>query len=137
MVVREFMTKRPISADVAMTIGEVLDRMMEINARHIPIVNDDNELVGIVSDRDLRDYALPVTGELDQLGSAKARLKDNISRIMSGDVISVHPESEAIDVIDIMTEERVGAVPVVDPASGKLQGIVSYIDILRAARDVL
>jgi acetoin utilization protein AcuB len=56
---------------------------------------------------------------------------------MTSDVITVHPESDASEAIDLMIEHRVGALPVVEPDSTKLVGIVSYVDALRAARDLI
>ena len=53
------------------------------------------------------------------------------------DVLFVHPESDVTEVVDLMIEHKIGALPVVEPGSLKLLGIVSYVDVLRAARDVL
>jgi acetoin utilization protein AcuB len=49
----------------------------------------------------------------------------------------VDPETEVSEAIDLMIEHRIGALPVVEPDSTKLVGIVSYVDVLRAARDLL
>jgi acetoin utilization protein AcuB len=56
---------------------------------------------------------------------------------MSPDVIAVAPEAELGEVVDLLLEHRVGAVPVVRPETGELIGIVSYIDVLRVLRDSL
>jgi acetoin utilization protein AcuB len=56
---------------------------------------------------------------------------------MSTDVLSVDPETDVGEVVDLMIEHRVGAVPVVDADSEELVGIVSYMDVLRASRDLL
>ena len=53
------------------------------------------------------------------------------------DTISVGPESDLPELINIMLEQKIGAVPVVDELSDKLVGIVSYVDVLMAARDSL
>jgi CBS domain-containing protein len=51
---------------------------------------------------------------------------------MTGDPITVDEETELTEVIDLMIEHKVGALPVV--AEDKLVGIVSYVDVLKAAR---
>jgi acetoin utilization protein AcuB len=56
---------------------------------------------------------------------------------LSSDVITVYPESTLEEVIDLMIEYRIGAVPVVEVDSSRVIGIVSYIDVLRAARSAL
>jgi len=93
-------------------------------------------VVGIISDRDLR--AVSALADTDDDAEARRQaLARPVSSVMSSNVISVHPDAEVPEVIDLMIEHRVGAIPVVEPGSGKLVGIVSYVDALRAARDLL
>ena len=53
---------------------------------------------------------------------------------MRNHLLCVTPEAELPEVIDVMVEWKVGAVPVVEQGSERLVGIVSYVDVLRAAR---
>jgi CBS domain-containing protein len=53
--------------------------------------------------------------------------------IAHGEVISVPPDTDVSQVIEIMLSEGIGAVPVVESVSEKLLGVVSYEDILRVA----
>lgn len=64
-------------------------------------------------------------------------LDSPVSEIMSSDVISVPGDAGLTDVIDLIVESKVGAIPVVDPKSNALVGIVSYIDVLKAVRESL
>lgn len=107
-------------------------RLIDLDVRHLPIVSD-GELVGIISDRDLRE----VTSRLVAEGETEInRVLDRpISDLMSADVLSVDPETELEEVVDLMIEHRVGALPVVSPGTDELVGIVSYVDVLRAAHD--
>ncbi|MEW6432132.1 MAG: CBS domain-containing protein [Myxococcota bacterium] len=91
----------------------------ELDVRHLPVINGAHEVVGIVSDRDLAPIA-----------SDRARLAQPVSRLMSADVLTVGLETDVDDVIDLLTEHRIGAVPVVD-GDGRLAGVVSYVDVLR------
>jgi acetoin utilization protein AcuB len=134
MIVSDVMTENPITASSTSTIFDVMERMAQEDIRHMPVV-DRHELVGFLSDRDLRAYSFELMLEAPE--SAKAKLKKPVSDVMSGDVLSVEPETDLADVCDLLIENKVGAVPVVDPVEGNLVGIVSYIDVLRAARDSL
>lgn len=51
---------------------------------------------------------------------------------MSADVLYVTPATDVVEIIDLMSENRIGAVPVVDSDS-QVAGLVSYVDVLRAA----
>jgi acetoin utilization protein AcuB len=134
MVVAEVMTTRVATADVRTSVRAVMQRLHDLDVRHLPIVEDER-LVGIVSDRDLRD----VTARLVAGGEPRATvvLDGPIADVMSSDVVSVDPETELGEVVDLMIEHHVGALPVVAPGSAALVGIVSYVDVLRAARDEL
>ena len=125
MIVSEIMSPEPYAANVANSISRVLEMLAEADVRHLPIL-ENGALVGIVSDRDLRGVK-----------ATRATLAQPISTVMSSDVVSVQPDSDVADVIDLMIEHRIGAVPVVELNGAKLVGIVSYVDALRAARDLL
>ena len=135
MVVSEVMTAQPVTAEVTNTVRDALRLLRQLDARHLPVI-DDGRLAGIVSDRDLREITAPV---LEGLGGERSNrlLSQPLSQVMASDVVSVNEETELEEVIDLMIEHRVGAVPVVDAATRELLGIVSYVDILRAARPKL
>lgn len=136
MVVEELMSAKPVVVSVTDSIRSVMRRLMEADVRHLPVV-DEKVLVGIVSDRDLRSLLEPA---LDTPAGAKPPgdpLDQPISALMSSDVISLNPESDVDEAIDLMLEHRIGAIPVVEPDGARVVGIISYVDILRAARSAL
>jgi acetoin utilization protein AcuB len=135
MIVREIMSPEPWATSVKSSIRHVLEMLAEADVRHLPIL-EEGALVGIVSDRDLR----AVTALGDTVGDSEEKrraLAEPVSSLMSTNVISVYPDTEVSEVIDLMIEHRVGAIPVIEPDGSKLVGIVSYVDALRAARDLL
>jgi acetoin utilization protein AcuB len=134
MVVDEVMSSDPFVVNVTDSVGAAIKKLIEADVRHLPVVSE-GELVGMVSDRDLRSFTPVAMLELTHPRELKARLAQPVSKVMTSDVISVNPETEIEEVIDLMIEHKIGAVPVVEADSSKLVGIVSYIDALRAARD--
>ncbi len=134
MEVSELMTPNPERAEVNETVRQAFLKLMELDVRHLPVV-DQKELVGMISDRDLREFIVPMASELESVNTADARFERSISDLMKGDVISVHPETDVTEVIELMIDQRIGAVPVVEPATGLLVGIVSYIDVIREASE--
>lgn len=137
MVVEDIMTRDPVTIEANASVSDALRALHDLDARHLPVV-DGSELVGMLSDRDVRpveDDALD--DSMDPDTTFGAGLDVAVSEIMSSSVSSVSPEDDVVDAIDLMISQRVGALPVVDAASGDLVGIVSYVDILRAARDLL
>lgn len=136
MNVQDVMSPDPYAAPVDTSIRQVLRMLDEADVRHLPIV-EDGALVGIVSDRDLRAFVPTSPEDFERADELQRKLDDPISTVMSADVICVRPEDDLPEVVDLMLDHRIGAVPVVESESLKLVGIVSYVDILRAARDSL
>lgn len=124
--VEEIMTREPETIRPNNTVAEALRKLRVLDVRHLPVVNEDHELVGMISDRDLRGVPL----EMEVAGRQTVPLETTVSTLMSSDVLSVELETPLAECIDLMLDEKVGALPVVDDR-GVLVGIVSYIDLLR------
>ena len=127
---RDLMTKRPVTLRVTSTVKDALHILQSMEIRHLPVVNEDSELVGMVSDRDLRSIAIPRSLDHRWFGELRIALEERITSIMTADVLCVEEEADATEIIELMLEHKIGAVPVTD-ADGTLVGIVSYIDVLR------
>jgi CBS domain-containing protein len=111
-------------------------RGAEADVRHLPVTSG-GALVGIVSDRDLREVVPSALDVVARPRDAARILARPISDVMSSDVVSVSPGDDLVEAIDLMIKHRIGAIPVVDASSDELVGIVSYVDALRAARESL
>lgn len=130
MVVSEIMTPAPYTVEVTQSAREAMLQLSMADIRHLPVL-DDGTLVGMVSDRDLRGLSAQVL-----TGSDLSDMLDvPVSEIMSSDVLTVAPEADVTEVIELMLEHRVGALPVV--SDSQLLGVVSYVDVLREAQSAL
>jgi acetoin utilization protein AcuB len=124
--VEEIMTREPTAIRPHTTVADALHKLRQLDIRHLPVVNEDYELVGMISDRDLRGAPM----EMEVAGRQTVPLDTPVSTLMSSDVLSVELETPLAECIDLMLDEKVGALPVVDDR-GVLVGIVSYVDLLR------
>ena len=137
MFVSKSMTKKVITINKDADIFEAKEKMAEHRIRHLPVVTKDYHLIGIVSDRDIRS-AMPSMSLSDynskkiKANIAKLRIKD----IMTIDPIAISPLHTIQDALVIIQKTRVGAFPVVDE-KGKLRGIISVRDLLRAFINVM
>jgi CBS domain-containing protein len=98
--------------------------------RHLPVVGDDGRLVGIVTDRDLRQVPFV-------LGSAGPGVPAGVpvERVMTAAVITVRPETEVREAARLMHEQKLGALPVVE--RDRVVGILTETDLLRTLVEVL
>jgi acetoin utilization protein AcuB len=133
MDVESIMTRDVVTAAPNETIRSALRKLEDQEIRHLPVV-DDGRLVGMLSDRDVREHRLPLMEELDNPDYADSLMEMSVAAVMKGGVISLSTSESVGEAIDLMIEYKVGAVPVVDGHSEELVGIVSYIDVLRALR---
>lgn len=136
MIVQEIMTRDPYVAFSRDSLRTVSTKLAEADVRHLPIV-ESGVLVGMISDRDLRQVVPSARDLVEHPHEAERALARPISTLMSSDVVSVAMGDDVIEAIDLMIEHRIGAVPVVEPSTGELLGIVSYVDALRIARELL
>ena len=130
MQAKDMMTENPYTAGPGNTIYEVLWTMTDRGIRHVPVLQE-NELIGILSERDMRQFSLSM---LDAPESIAEKLKQSVVDFMSSDVVTVSPDTPISELIDLLIENRVGALPVLDAVSGELAGIISYVDVLRGVR---
>ncbi|WP_394844160.1 CBS domain-containing protein [Pendulispora brunnea] len=131
MTVTEIMTQNPRTVHPTDAIGDAVDALQSLNIRHLPVVDDEGSLVGILSDRDLGPVMRALTADAEVEDSVVPLSNRCVADFMTSAVISVDLDAEIEEAVDRMLYERVGAVPVVDGDS-KVVGIVSYVDVLRA-----
>ncbi len=109
LVTRDVVTVSPDS-----TVGDALEVMERENVSGLPVV-DDGDLVGIVSNRDLR----PLLHKQDT----------GVEKVMTEDVVTVSADVDSDEALEIMHGNRVERLPVVE--DGKVDGIVTMDSILR------
>ncbi len=137
MFVSRSMVSQVITIDKDASVFEAQEKMAASGIRHLPIVDDDNRLIGIVTDRDIRS-AMPYS-LIKKKGSLEEREKIaqlRVEDIMTRDPITISPMYTIQDALLMIQKEKVGAFPVVDD-DGKLKGILSVRDLLRAFINVL
>lgn len=131
MTARDVMTETPATVGPTSTVRSAVELLHTLDVRHLPVVNEDGELVGMISDRDLRALQIPYFVGPEHIGDLRTALNATVATLMSSDVLSVEEEADLAEVVDLMLDHKIGAVPVTN-ADGALVGIISYIDVLRA-----
>jgi acetoin utilization protein AcuB len=131
------MTREVITVDPDKTVFDAQDLMAQNKIRHLPVVDANQKLIGIVTDRDIRS-ALPYNFIKDACSPEQREeiCALTVKDIMTRDPISISPTYTIQDALLMIQNSRVGALPVVDD-EGKLSGILSVRDLLRAFINVL
>jgi acetoin utilization protein AcuB len=134
MLVNKRMTRDPLVVSPTQSLADALRLTRERRIRHLPVV-EAGELVGMVSDRDVRlAMPSPLTEPDDQRVAFLDRTP--VSAVMRREVVTVGPFDTVEDAAKEMRRRRIGAIPVVD-AAGRLLGILSESDVLDAFVEML
>jgi CBS domain-containing protein len=136
--VRDVMTRPPITIDPEAPLATALFVMREKQIRHLPVVDDKGELIGIITDRDLRSATiapsivefLPAGLKSAVEGAATILEELRVKDVMTWTVVTTRPEASVAEAGAVMFERRIGSLPVRE--SGKLIGIVTERDIFKA-----
>lgn len=131
MLVRNWMTTDVVTIAPDTSVLKIGKLMREKNIRRLPVVNAKGELVGIVSDRDVRDASPSKATTLDmyEMRYLLAELKANA--IMTANPITVKPTDTVEKAAMIMLDNKIGGLPVLDD-DGRLCGIIADHDVFKA-----
>jgi acetoin utilization protein AcuB len=128
--VKDWMTRPAVTIRDDASVRAAIEVMKARKIRHLPVVNTQGRLVGIVTDRDLRQMPFDPAVQ-EQLQEAVARVAERpIREAMTWGVVAVTPESGIRQAARIMYEQKIGAVPVIE--GGRVVGMLTERDVLRA-----
>ena len=117
------MTRNPAACRINTPVRDVARMMLDNDCGQIPVLDDQNRPMGVVTDRDIAIRMVAKSGNV----AATA------GDVMTSPIKTVRADSDLKDCISLMEEAKVRRVPVVD-ASGKLAGIVALADIALAGK---
>lgn len=130
-VVADAMTPDPQVVRAGDHVLDAAGRMQAMGIRHLPVIDGDGKVIGMLSDRDVRmavgSPARVVGGQTAEVQLELLQVRD----VMTVPALTVRPDERCSQVARLFADMHLGAVPVVDD-EGKILGICSYIDILRA-----
>lgn len=128
------MQKNIVRADTDTTVGEAMTICFQHRIRHLPVLNSQGRLVGIVTDRDLRFYISHRLGTIMENNTDRETLHRHLHIVMVRRVITGRPDMTVADAARLMVDYHVGCLPVVD-AENRLLGIMTSGDFLRLIAD--
>jgi acetoin utilization protein AcuB len=110
LTAHDLMTEDPTTISMNATVHRAVTLLQRLDVRHLPVVDPDGALVGMLSDRNVGGLAFP-----EVLGSVYFRrvqtaLNASVSSIMSRNVLSVGLEADVAEIIELMLDRNVGAV---------------------------
>jgi acetoin utilization protein AcuB len=130
MLVADLMTGPLVTIGHDATVADAWSIIRSRQVRHLPVLDSDRRLIGIVTDHDLRLVILDrcLREEPGRLAEILGRLR--VNEIMTWAVITVRPDADIRDAARIMHDHKLGALAVV--ADGRVVGILTATDVIQA-----
>jgi len=134
MLVRDWMTPNPTTVTPDTPVLDAIKLLKDQGYRRLPVV-DGGKLIGIVTDKDLKD-AMPskaTTLSVWELNYLLSKL--TVAEVMAKPVITVEADEPIEEAALLMEEYRIGGLPVLE--KGELVGIITITDVLKAFIEVM
>lgn len=131
MIIEQIMKRNVITLTADAPIKEAMLLIELHKIRHIPIVDDNHHMIGIISDRDIRDVSPSIFHSTEHLEDF---LKP-VSTIMKKNIITAHPLDFVEEVSTLFYEHHIGSLPIVEDE--KLVGIITETDILHTLVELM
>lgn len=135
LTVGELMLKDMVTAAESDQVHQVYAKMVEGRFRHMPVVKNSRELVGIISDRDLRNVLVFIhdaAGNKEVIGNKAL----TIDKVMTREPLCADAGDSVKTAVRLMVKHKVGCLPVCDDA-GHLLGMVTETDMLKLLEELL
>lgn len=114
----DIMTTNVVTAKKDMVLTDVIALLLRWHISALPVVDDDNKMIGIVSEIDLVNFTFD--------GNAR---DTTVGEVMATDIISFGPDAELAEMVQLFSKNHLRRVPIINRK--KVIGIVSRRDILR------
>ena len=132
MIVSEVMVKSPITVKKSVSLKKAQELMQKNAIRHLPVVDNKGELLGIISESDVRSsFSTSSISSANGLPPSKIKVES----FMTQNPLVVFPATHIEDAALIIYKNKIGALPVIK--HNKLVGIVSVMDMLGLFIDIM
>jgi CBS domain-containing protein len=119
-----------VCAGMDVSLAKAIELCEDKRIRHLPIVDESRQLVGLVTDRDLRYYVSPRVGTISENRADRESLERPIHLIMIRKVVVASADTPLWEAAQLMLDNRVGCLPVIN-LGRQVVGILTTTDLIR------
>ncbi len=134
--VKDLMTPNPVCILRHETLKQAHDLMREKNIRHIPVVDDNKVLVGMLTQKIMMGQVLKIISVFGPEALERKEKQLQVGEIMAADFESVEPEQSLKEIASFFVSNRHGCMPVIDE-SRHIKGILTSSDFVKLAAELL
>lgn len=130
--VSDLMTADPFCVERGANLKDAHDLMRNKNVRHIPVIDTNGELVGMLTQKVLVAKVMSLVAQFGATELERKEKQQLVTDIMLTDFVSVLPSTTLLEVTEYFVTNRHGCLPIVDE-SNKIKGILTSSDFVRLA----
>jgi CBS domain-containing membrane protein len=127
--VRDLMTEKVLSVHPGESVDKIYDAMTECSIRHIAVIDDEGDLVGVVSHRDLLRHSLIERSDLPLFVQRALLKRTRVEEVMTSEVETADPDQPLKEAAQVMFENNFGCLPVVE--GWRVVGILTESDFVK------
>ena len=150
--ISELMSKQVLSVSKGSNLEEVINFLSRHNISGVPVVDEENKMVGIISEKDIINFSrekdvlpftrqsgwiagdMSVTDMMSLEKSSEILGNTRVEEVMTRDVVTVHRDSQISELAAIMKQKNINRIPVIDD-TGQLVGIITRADLVNYLAD--
>lgn len=129
------MTREVVTLSPEHSLRQTVEQLLTHRIRHLPVIDQDRQLVGIVTDRDVKRATPSLLSGVDRAEYERVLDETRVAQFMTREPMVITPDTPLRTVVQMLIDTKIGALPVVN--KGHLVGIVTDIDLLRLLNDLL
>jgi CBS domain-containing protein len=135
MFVKELMSRELYALEATATVHEAHQLMLEKKVRHIPIIDKQEQFVGLLSQRDVLAASVSSLAEIDMQERQELESHIPLSEIMTTDVVIAQEDTSLLDATQFMLSQKQGSLPVFKDK--QLVGILTEADFVKLAHQLM
>jgi acetoin utilization protein AcuB len=134
MFISDWMSKPVYAVAPDSPLSEAAKMLREKKIKHLPVVDKKNTVVGVLSDRDIKEYMPSRATTLDVFELHNVLLETKVTRVMKKKVFTARPDLPIEEAAMLMYDKNIGCLPIVE--DNRLVGIISDRDLFRVLVDI-
>ncbi len=131
-LVGEIMSERVAVLEFDDNLMTVQGIFRKVKFRHLPVVEPDGDIIGILSDRDFLRMVSPFFGTVNEQTRDKELMTRKVGTIMTRNPICARVDTTILETIRLMNANKISCLPILEAGGMRLLGIVTWKDIVRA-----
>lgn len=131
MSIEKIMSKSVVTVSMDDTLETIREIFAHVRFHHVLVLDEEDKLIGVISDRDLLKAVSPFTNTLSEQPRDTATLRKRAHQVMTRKPIAIRMDNSPLEAMRLFVDKKISCLPVIDE-NNSVVGILSWRDIFKA-----